>query len=365
MKKPRSVGLVYGPDLHHLDHISVLCTLLQIPLVVTEEKLYHLAEKYYPELIVYHYNTVELPIKMIAEYEIIFSSLPRDLISQIFFVAENLQKKKLLSVWTPHGNSDKGYLAEYMEGLSKEKIVLAYGEKMLDFLKEKGVFDLLYRALPIGNYRKVYYEKRKPFYDQIIEKEVASLLERGKPTIFYAPTWEDSEKSGSFFEFCPTLIKNLPDAYNLIVKVHPNILLQKEAQYREFTESHTGRKNLLFLVDFPPIYALLDFVDIYIGDMSSIGYDFLTFDKPMYFINLNGRADKGTYLFQAGIEIAHKNFDKIYEIIEKTLPTDRDNFSAIRSEIDRYVFKNMDAEENPRLMIEEVCETFLDEEPFF
>ena len=31
-------GLIYGPDLHHLDHLAPICSLMNIPLIVTEKR---------------------------------------------------------------------------------------------------------------------------------------------------------------------------------------------------------------------------------------------------------------------------------------------------------------------------------------
>ena len=42
--------------------------------------------------------------------------------------------------------------------------------------------------------------------------------------------------------------------------------------------------HVYFLKDFPLIYPLLKQIDLYLGDYSSIGYDFLYFDRPLFFL---------------------------------------------------------------------------------
>src|SRR5438105_1920604 len=55
--------------------------------------------------------------------------------------------------------------------------------------------------------------------------------------------------------------------------------------YYKVMPEKTSKHNLLFITDFPLIYPLLAKTDIYLGDVSSIGYDFLFFQKPMFFFN--------------------------------------------------------------------------------
>ncbi len=44
-------------------------------------------------------------------------------------------------------------------------------------------------------------------------------------------------------------------------------------------------KNVVLIEDFPLVYPLLAATDIYLGDVSSIGYDFLMFNRPMFLSN--------------------------------------------------------------------------------
>ncbi|MBS0654086.1 MAG: CDP-glycerol glycerophosphotransferase family protein, partial [Verrucomicrobia bacterium] len=99
--------------------------------------------------------------------------------------------------------------------------------------------------------------------------------------------------------------------------------------------------HVLFLTDFPTIYPLLNRIDIYIGDMSSIGYDFLTFDRPLFFLNQNKRdpqSDLGLYLFRCGVEVLPEKYGQIYQIIQNFLQFELRDFSKIRKEVYDYAF---------------------------
>ena len=160
-------------------------------------------------------------------------------------------------------------------------------------------------------------------------------------TLFYAPTWKDYEQSSSFFGAMVPLIEHLPPEHQLIVKLHPNLLLQEEFETEEILLKYQDRDRVLFLKDFPPIYPLLSLVDVYIGDMSSIGYDFLSFNKPLFFLNPNERdpsKDLGLYLFRCGIEIKPAEYGQIHSIIDKFFAFELRDFSSLRQEVYAYAF---------------------------
>lgn len=324
-----AAGLIHGPQEHHLDHIAPLAILLGIPLIVTEPKLEELSAKHYPGLVTHCFAYPELGETIVREYDLIFSSLPKDLFDQIVFIPQQLHQKEVMSIWCPHGNSDKGHTSYFMEGLSKETIALVYGNKMIEFLKEKKAYAQLFSAIAIGNYRYEYYKRCASFYKVLVEEDISSKLKKRNPTVLYAPTWDDAERSSSFREAIDPLIKELPDNWNLIVKLHPNTLEQLGPH-----TSWPKQENLLFLKEFPSIYPLLDFCDVYLGDMSSIGYDFLTFQKPMFFLNPRGRdpeTDKGLFLHQCG-ETIDGDFSRIFSQEQS------DHYKKIQREVYAHVF---------------------------
>src|SRR5579872_528487 len=161
----KAAGLLYGPELHHLDHLAVVCLLMEIPLIVTEEEIEVLARKYYPQLEVRYCNYLTLPESLVKEYEIIFYCIARDIFQEIFFFAQKLLNKKIHTIWCPHGNSDKGSSTFFMEGLLKEEVALLYGKKMVDFLIRKHVYEQLKAHVITGNIRYSFYQREKGFYE--------------------------------------------------------------------------------------------------------------------------------------------------------------------------------------------------------
>jgi CDP-glycerol glycerophosphotransferase (TagB/SpsB family) len=127
----------------------------------------------------------------------------------------------------------------------------------------------------------------------------------------------------------------------MIVKLHPRLELDDTANYYRIVGRYEGLPNVLFLKDFPLVFPLLAHADMYIGDMSSVGYDYLPFNKPMFFLNKqkrNAQTDRGLFLFRCGVEILPEDYPQIYSIIEKSLQLDQENFSKIRQEVYEYTF---------------------------
>jgi len=333
METPRSATLVSDFDRHFIDHLAPISENLDIPMIVSNEEIESLVNTYYPNIKTLYLEPLELAPFTTENFEIIYTCLPTPLFNKLFFVDEVLTNKKLFNIWCPHGNSDKGYLGNYMETLCEEKHALVYGQKLIHFLSEKESLDQLESVIVMGNYRYDYYLKNKSFFQKKLEEFIPF---RGSKTILYAPTWRDCEDSSSFDATFKLLIETLPDHWNLIIKPHPNLFPSPELL--ELFLYPYLKKNISILSDFPPVYPVLDFVDVYLGDMSSVGYDFLTFQKPMFFFNTNKRdpkRDKGLYLTQCGTLIEPEDYKETYAIIEKTEPTP---FRKRQEELYHYVF---------------------------
>ncbi len=283
-------GIIYDQSQHYLDHLAPFCSLLKWPLILCEPDLADLARRYYPDLEIIETDLLDLtlPPKLV-------SCETRPLLQAAF------PHWKGTNFWLPHGNSDKGWKSAFFEStLQSKDIALVYGQKMVDFMNAKHLAPIFFR---IGNFRAHYWQKHKTFYHD--------LLSVPPKTFLYAPTWNDAEQNGSFWQAFPHLSQNLPDSTHLLIKLHPNTLRQHEIELEILKGRLDKKKNIHFLNDFPPIYPLLSQCDAYIGDMSSIGYDFLYFNRPMYFLNpqnRNSAADPGLYLFQCGEEIDPKQF---------------------------------------------------------
>jgi hypothetical protein len=349
-------GVIYGPDAHYVDHLAPLCAVLDIPLVVTEGEIEESLRRSYPMVKTQFVDSLSAPETLIQNYAILFTCMPRLLCKEIFFFAEHFHRRQLHTVWCPHGNSDKGQDSPFMEGLRDEEAMLVYGPKMVDFLIEKQVLAKTHVAM--GNYRFAFYQEHRPFFDSLFHQKVGRRGE-GLRTILYAPTWDDHERSSSFFSACHHMIEKLSGRSTfLIVKLHPNLLRQAELKVMQLIDKYEGRENVVFMTDFSPIYPLLQATDIYIGDASSIGYDFLTFNKPMFFLNQNR---KELYLHRCGTVVMPEEYDAIDTILENSLKSDTLNFSAIRKETYTYTFGKPKPLSSLRHEIRDALKKFEDE----
>ncbi len=351
-----AAALIYGMQPHHLDHLAPLALELDIPLVVTEQELATLAQTYYPDLSTDLIHPLQLGERCLLRYTTLFSSLPRATLNHIFFLAEHLHQKRLRAIWCPHGNSDKGHHSFWMEGLKEDTFALLYGKKMAAFMQEKGVYRQLKFSFFTGNYRYRFYKQRAPFYDALAQRHIFSQLPAKQLTLLYAPTWQDSERSSSFWTAFPFMVKHLPNEWNLIVKLHPNLVQQCASHpIHPLIEQAQEKENIVVLSSFPPIYPLLNKVDLYIGDFSSIGYDFLALNKPMFFLNELSRdpaTDPALFLFRCGHSLSPPDYASLFDLIAASLPHDQTTFKKIRCDLYSHVFEPQAADFNLKSTLE-------------
>ncbi len=259
----------------YLDHLGVLAILLDLPLIATDPQVFQDAKRFYPELRAVYMDPSELSLPFLAQnFDVIVSSGHYWAVELIPLLKLFCQKEMRV-IYCPHGNSDKGW--SRTKPLLKD-LSFVYGPQMLSCL------DDLSGYIVTGNYRYPYYLQRKAFYDQLLEQELNGKLDPSRKTLLYAPTWNDPENPTTFFTACEKLLADVGPRFNVIVKLHPFLIddhpIEIERMMHQFKDS-------VFLLNFPPIYPILDLCDAYVGDFSSIGYDFLIFDKPLFFLTEN------------------------------------------------------------------------------
>lgn len=305
----RGVGYLQGNLEHHLDHLAPFCSLMGWPLVVTEEKIFEWAHLYYPRLQVFLWSSLEATFEVTRHFDLVVTTLPRVAFDELFFIAEASLGKRLRTMWLPHGNSDKGHLVPWMEALQSEETVLVYGPRMIDFLAQKKVLHTIKNIIPIGNFRFAYFQKHREFYNKLLDS-----MHLTTPFVLYAPTWSDAELSSSFEGAIDHVIHEL-SSFPLVVKPHPNaadkpLVIQKKLSYDS---------KVTWLDHFPPVYPLLERTSHLIGDFSSIGYDFLTFNRPMFFFNPTQRPEKdeGRFLQRYGTTLTQSNLSSLSLYIKK------------------------------------------------
>ena len=322
----RSVAIVTGPDTY-LDHLGVLSAIMEMPLLITDPTTHEIAKTFYPQAHAILIDPIDLTLEFLADhYDVIFESGK-------FWAAEMAPILKLLGkeirfVYCPHGNSDKGHSLKTHIG---QDIALYYGDHMLDLLKRMGAFESIKTLIRTGNYRLPFYRKHRAFYDKLFDERVGRFMQNDKKILLYAPTWQDGENPSSFFSHCAQVIEELSDTFNVIVKLHP-FLEEHHPAHTYRIISQYEKSNVLFLTQFPAIYALLAHTDIYLGDYSSIGYDFLAFDRPLYF--LTPQEQTSFPLHRCGVRVQ----DHLKKVICETLNDNQQKLSAVRKEVYTYAF---------------------------
>ncbi len=256
-----------GP--HYLDHLGILCDGLEIPLLVTEYSTFQVAKEFYPTLQVGYIDLKDLSLHYLAERaDVIFESGHAFSI-ELLPLWELMYGKKMRVVYCPHGNSDK------KAPKLKKDISLIYGEHMRNHLENTGEIDLLEKVVVTGNYRAVYYWAHQKWYEEKLKDRMGNRWDPRRKTVFYAPTWERK----TWFKDCKKVIEDIGSEFNLLIRLHPFL----EDQYPAESEEIKGLSPI-DLSTFPSIYPILHQADYYLGDFSSVGYDFLTQNKPLFFL---------------------------------------------------------------------------------
>jgi CDP-glycerol glycerophosphotransferase (TagB/SpsB family) len=71
---------------------------------------------------------------------------------------------------------------------------------------------------------------------------------------------------------------------NLLIKLHPSIERDHPFAAEELISQVEKHSQIVVIKNFPLIYPLLSSIDALITDVSSIGYDFLYFNRPLFLI---------------------------------------------------------------------------------
>ncbi len=229
--------------------------------------------------------------------------------------------KEIRFVFVPHGNSDKEAL---LNKPVDQDIDLVYGPQMHTGKIGTRVFE-------IGNLRLWFYKKHKEHFDQLAE----SFFSSGKKTVLYAPTWETKATNTSFFKNSDKIIEELNDSYNLLIKLHPLLEENNPAQFYQILGKYEN--HVQFILHFPAIYPLLEKTDIYLGDYSSIGYDFLAYDRPMFFLSEGG-----------ALQVCGERFNG-------SVVSNQEDFSSVRKKMYKECFGKERSKEKIRaLFLEEI-----------
>lgn len=340
INKQIKLCVVHSDDsIHLVDHLAPYADLFNCPILVSNYEQFELVQEFYPmvksELV--PFEMILNPFFISKSYDAMISSIFRPKETQkIAFEDPNKKfNKKFFIVYTPHGNSDKGHQKTWMEYFGLEEAAFLYGNRMKEFLKEKNAYHPINYKITVGNLRYMFFQKHKKFFQKKADDEIFSNLSKNMKTILYAPTWyDDMENSSTFFEVYKIILDALSKKYNIIVKLHPNFYNHRLLDVIRVENEYKNNKNIHFLNYYPHVFPLLEKADIFLGDFSSINYDFLLFNKPMFFFHHDKweETHKNRFIINCGFDVPINQYKTIDKFIESNLKNDN-KFHSIRKKI--------------------------------
>ncbi len=224
-----------------------------------------------------------------------------------------------------HGMSDKPFT--YERNFSDYDLCLCVGQRQLD------------RLLRYPHNRGIKWSLvGYPKFDTV--PHIATPVGRGRRTIIYCPTWRKGGISSlERFLDSPATIARLTERYDLIVKPHPNLF---NAERPFFDQSIVGRLQAnpgITLVRAGNVMPWLARAELFIGDVSAAGYEWLYFDRPMIFLNpqpgvleRSGDVEAVTYLWRCG-DVCDE-MAALPAAVERNLETD--HYERRREDLLRY-----------------------------
>ncbi|MCC5832663.1 MAG: CDP-glycerol glycerophosphotransferase family protein [Chlamydiales bacterium] len=271
-KRHSGVAVIPGPRTSFLDHLIPICHLMGIPLHCSDDWVRTCVSQFYPK--------TELAGGDLSGYKTFYVVEPCRLHSKSALFESQVITGEFKTVAGFHGNPDKFRERFWIERYLDEDVVLVYGQHLIDYLKEKGIFERLKKTVRIGNLRYQFYKENQDFFDQAARPHF--FPDKKRKTLLWAPTWSYSQTvdDSPFFDIYPQVLGSIPEEYQLYVKLHPymfRLFPEKVAQIKDEYE------EVRFIDEIPLVYPFLNRTDIYLGDYSSVVYDFLVFNRPLFF----------------------------------------------------------------------------------
>ncbi|MCG8365309.1 MAG: CDP-glycerol glycerophosphotransferase family protein [Pseudanabaenales cyanobacterium] len=213
-----------------------------------------------------------------------------------------------------HGMSDKPFT--YERDFSDYRLCLCVGQRQVDRLLQTPINRTMQWAL-VG-YPKFDHPPTLP-----------RLFDNDRKTIIYCPTWRKQGIS-SIERFLNNLdvVDQIRQDYNLIVKPHPNIFNPNRPFYDPAIVAQLQQIPGIKLIRSGNVMPWFAQADLFIGDISAAGYEWLYFARPAVFLNpqpgvLRRSADVAsmTYLWQCG-DVCDQMLE-LKSLIDQNLQCDR------------------------------------------
>lgn len=224
-----------------------------------------------------------------------------------------------------HGMSDKPFT--YDRDFSNYLLCLCIGQRQVDRLLQNK-----------RNHRMTWSLIGYPKFDN--PPTLPRLFENHKKTIIYCPTWR-KENISSITLFLDNLdvVDQILKEYNLIVKPHPNIFNPKRQFYDQEIVNRLRQIPGIKLIRSGNVMPWFAQSDLFIGDISASGYEWLYYNKPGVFLNpqpgiLQPSIDISsmTYLWQCG-DVCD-DIRQLKRLIDENLR--RDRYQEIRESLLHY-----------------------------
>lgn len=302
----KAAAISTGPDTH-LDHLAFLCALLKMPLIISDANIYGTAKEFYPQVSLAYHDYLQLSADFLARFDTIFEcgkfwTLELSPIFELFY------QKKMRFICCPHGNSDKGSALNLQHIPLEFDVMLTYGDHMHQLITKTGTLNDQCALICMGDLRYQFYLKHRSHFDRLASNKIFQRFSNKKPYVLYAPTWNSEESPSSFLHVSESIIKQLSSDYHLIIKLHPLLEEHEPGLTWHFIGKYEDHPDILILREFPAIFPILEKIDLYLGDFSSIGYDFLRYNRPMFFI---APQSKATLLHQCGVLLTQNDIDQL------------------------------------------------------
>jgi hypothetical protein len=248
-----------------------------------------------------------------------------DLVITPSFLRAEERTEKTRAVQIFHGMSDKPFT--YERDFSDYLLCLCVGQRQADRLLQSPCNKTMKWTL-------VGYPK----FDH--PPTTAPLFENGKKTLIYSPTWrKENISSIDIFLDHPEVITQLTQEYNLIVKPHPNIFNPDRQFYDQSIVDRLYQLPDIQLIRSGNVMPWFAQADLFMGDISAAGYEWLYYNKPMVFLNpqpgvLQASPDVAsmTYLWQCG-EVCD-DMKELKRLIDDNLH--RDHYQSMREKLLHY-----------------------------
>jgi hypothetical protein len=248
-----------------------------------------------------------------------------DLVITPSFLRAEERTARTQAVQIFHGMSDKPFT--YERDFSDYLLCLCVGQRQVDRLLQAPCNQTMKWTL-IG-YPKFDYP---PIYPPLFGND--------KKTLIYCPTWrKENISSIEIFLNHPDVIEQLTQDYNLIVKPHPNIFNPDRQFYDQTIVDRLYQLPQIQLIRSGNVMPWFAQADLFIGDISAAGYEWLYYNKPMVFLNpqpgvLQPSTDVAamTYLWQCG-EVCD-DIQQLKQSVERNLQCD--HYQAVRKSLLHY-----------------------------